>query len=74
MSGSFLYPYPALPGAASQDQARNSGTAWAELTVDESGGRKPVTRTPLPSSDHQLVIRRNLREDCLLYVSPDNIL
>ena len=56
VSGSFLYPYPALPGAASQDQARNSGTAWAELTVDESGGRKPVTRTPLPSPDHQLVI------------------
>ena len=37
----------------------------AELTVDESGWRKPVTRSPLPSP---LTAGQDLRDKCLLEV------
>ena len=51
LSGSFLYPDPSSAAAASQDQAL--ARTKAELTVEESGWRKPaVTGT----QDSQLVM------------------
>lgn len=67
---SLSLPQPDLPGATGQDWE----PAKAELTVDESGWRKPVTRTPLPSSDRDQQLVSNdwgspdLRENCLLSV------